>query len=244
MGSVKAPLFIMKRLKTWPEIYSNRVGSQRYFRHFARKYGKFTSFIQKDINIVSPQMGKIDGINIVEIGCGIGSVSKQLLSYKQYQNMRFVFLDRSNDMLDLCRINIRDAAEVARKTTMKGHKLETIFHKFDLLTTNIGRNFLDSKYFTIIITHGVLEHFEDSSITKFFNNVMGTNNLLSAYHYVPTEKYKSPSRGDERLLSVNKWADLFSIAHFGTICNEDRYVDLRRFNLKTFNDGYDLIIKQ
>lgn len=68
------------------------------------------------------------------------------------------------------------------------------------------------------VSHGVLEHFSDEDILKICKK--HPNSL----HYVPLEKYKTPSFGDERLLSAKHWIDLVKPEY-----------------AKVFNNGYDLM---
>lgn len=68
------------------------------------------------------------------------------------------------------------------------------------------------------VTHGVLEHFSDDDIVylcqKYPNSV----------HYVPLDKYVTPSFGDERLLPYEHWIELVKPKYF-----------------EVFNDGHDLV---
>lgn len=52
------------------------------------------------------------------------------------------------------------------------------------------------------VTHGVLEHFQDDQITDIIERC--TNSI----HYVPLDKWETPSFGDERLLPYQYWLDL------------------------------------
>jgi hypothetical protein len=80
----------------------------------------------------------------------------------------------------------------------------------ELANRNVGDNrFYIENIFTaelpsdiLKVSHGVLEHFTDEqilSVTKRCNN---------SIHYVPLDKYKTPSFGDERLLPYQYWLDL------------------------------------
>lgn len=55
---------------------------------------------------------------------------------------------------------------------------------------------------TLKVTHGVLEHFDDEQIQTICE--MNPNSI----HYVPLDKYKTPSFGDERLLPYEYWLEL------------------------------------
>lgn len=74
---------------------------------------------------------------------------------------------------------------------------EEIFKQGDLLKLNF--NCLSN---TLSVSHGVLEHFSDKDIIKI------TNKALGSIHYVPLDKYVTPSFGDERLLPYEYWLEL------------------------------------
>lgn len=79
----------------------------------------------------------------------------------------------------------------------------------------------------LVHSHGVLEHFNDSDI----NMIISNNRNCDQIHYVPGTLYKVPSRGDERLMGIDEWNRILKT-------NNDV-----RFDLSSFNDGYDIIIK-
>ena len=54
----------------------------------------------------------------------------------------------------------------------------------------------------LTVTHGVLEYFSDEQIIQILSQ------YPNSIHYVPTDKYTTPSFGDERLLSVDHWIKL------------------------------------
>lgn len=132
--------------------------------------------------------------SIIDAGGGIGSVSKHLRHHYQGD---LVYLDKSDKMRELARENvswgIRD------------------FYIFDITDHKIAgpKN-------TLCVTHGVLEHFEDDVIKSILER------FPNSIHYVPLEKYGTPSFGDERLLPSDYWREKFNISY--------------GFE---FNDGYD-----
>ncbi len=81
-------------------------------------------------------------------------------------------------------------------------------------------NIFDYSTDTLTVTHGVLEHFSDEDIIRILK--LYPNSI----HYVPLDKYITPSFGDERLLSVEHWI---------------RLVNPREYIL--FNNGYDLAFR-
>lgn len=88
-------------------------------------------------------------------------------------------------------------------------------------------NFYQGNIFDVIIpvdvvgvSHGVLEHFSDEQIKRICEQNKGS------VHYVPLDKYKTPSFGDERLLSYDYWIKLVNPTDF-----------------ILFNDGHDFCFK-
>lgn len=73
---------------------------------------------------------------------------------------------------------------------------------------------------TCTVTHGVLEHFNDKDINKILRS------FPESIHYVPLDKYITPSFGDERLMSYKWWMNHHNIK-----------------DVVVFNDGYDLMFK-
>lgn len=67
------------------------------------------------------------------------------------------------------------------------------FRMGDILTETDSR---------LTVTHGVLEHFQDDRIERILAN------FPNSIHYVPLDKYLTPSFGDERLLSAKHWIAL------------------------------------
>ncbi|MGB3491899.1 MAG: methyltransferase domain-containing protein [Elainellaceae cyanobacterium] len=128
------------------------------------------------------------GGEAIDAGCGIGSVSKYLSRYQ----VATVGFDLCLDMVKLAQLNVPTRP----------------FFQNDLLTFKSDR---------LVVTHGVLEHFEDDIIHTILEN--NPNSI----HYVPLEGYGEPSFGDERLLPKEYWLDTFKAsAH------------------ETFNNGLDL----
>lgn len=89
----------------------------------------------------------------------------------------------------------------------------TNFYKGDIFDAKVPVDVLG-------VSHGVLEHFSDEQIQLICSQ------NKNSIHYVPLDKYKTPSFGDERLLPYQHWIDL---------------VNPREFIL--FNDGFDFCFK-
>lgn len=71
----------------------------------------------------------------------------------------------------------------------------TNFHTHDLFDLQVEQSVLK-------VSHGVLEHFQDDQIEKICGN------CANSIHYVPLDRYKTPSFGDERLMPYEKWLEL------------------------------------
>jgi hypothetical protein len=120
---------------------------------------------------------------IKEEGIGIGSVAKAV-------GGPIYGSDICPKMLELCKINNPNIN--VWKEDIKGEK------RFLLGTHSV-------------VTHGVLEHFSDKDIISILDTYKGRVNF--SLHYVPTDQYKEPSFGDERLLSVSYWVSKFKPFH-------------------------------
>ena len=138
-----------------------------------------------------------DGL-VAEIGCGMGNTTR-FINELNCENP-LMLIDNSAEMLMMAMLNV-------------GENSSAVYHYNDLMKA------IENNY-AMIHSHGVLEHFSDEDIEKIINC-----NTEIQIHYVPTDKYDEPSRGDERLLSVEKWVEL-----------------TKPTRIMTFNDGKDLII--
>lgn len=137
-------------------------------------------------------------IMVREEGIGIGSVTKALWN----RNILSTGFDNCIEMVKLA--NLNNGGTVAYQDCILNPWKPD--HTSDL-----------------VVTHGVLEHFQDHDIISIAarHRMQG----IPAIHYVPTNKYKEPSFGDERLLSPIQWVEL---------------VQAKAYHL--FNDGYDLLL--
>lgn len=80
----------------------------------------------------------------------------------------------------------------------------------------------------VVHSHGLLEHFKDSDICEIVG--LGFEAAPLQIHYVPSVEYKTPSRGDERLMSPKQWRQILSDFGYAT-------------DVQQFNNGLDLIIR-
>ena len=163
----------------WSSFYVDRVNNMRYLDMFKDKYKALLLFIDRCI---------ADNPNLIvkEEGCGIGNVSKAHFIYGKNKPKEYILSDIDNSMLKL-----------AHKNTLSIHSPVSF----------INESILDPKDYvpnTLVITHGVLEHFCDEDIEKILK-IQSHPNVVHSGHYVPLDGYKTPSFGDERLLSFEFW---------------------------------------
>lgn len=140
-------------------------------------------------------------LRIKEEGIGIGSVSKAL----RKNDINCYGTDISVDMIKLCMEN----------------NPGLFCWQEDMLKRTIPDLFVGT---TAIATHGVLEHLTDTQIATVLERY-NNSEVSRSIHYVPTDKYKEPSIGDERLLSWKYWVETFKPIRF-----------------VLFNDQHDLML--
>lgn len=141
-----------------------------------------------------------------EAGCGIGSISRIL--YENDTNRIVVGADLDCDMVHMAIHNCPEPVELF---------LGDIKDVNTYITTHT--------MYDTIHSHGVLEHFSDREIIEIIG--LQRNHARFLCHYVPSDKYTTPSFGDERLLSNHYWR--LMLAQF-------------RPKVIEFNQGHDLII--
>ncbi len=143
-----------------------------------------------------------NGDHVVELGCGMANITRALIEFDLIAD--YSIMDFEIGMLELSDLNLKNSDYFV--TICKG---------------NILLNCLNGD---VAHSHGVLEHFSDYEIRRIIS--LQKANYSKLIHYVPSNKYETPSFGDERLLSVDKWRD---------ICKPDEIIK--------FNNGHDLILK-
>lgn len=170
---------------------------------------KYRPFINKIVEGHAPQF--------VELGCGAGNITHAVRdSHRSIPRMYLV--DNCPKMLGL-----------ALQNNPVGY--------CNFLCADITDRFIFCPQFdfnTVVHSHGVLEHFNDANILRIIRQAdrIGGRQV----HYVPEAKYEIPSRGDERLLSVDQWSTMMKTVK----------TELGRgfkFKVSTFNDGYDILIE-
>jgi len=177
-----------------------------YYRDRVNDYGYFLHFMDK----YAPFLDKIEELwpdrmyGVAEFGCGMANTCKYLA---QLRTSQFYCYDIDPDMLALAEENMRST------------NYDSLFHIHDITQT------LPNRRYDIVHSHGVLEHFSDMDIENiFYHQTQVTDHIV---HYVPTDGYETPSFGDERLMSPEKWAEILSAFDV---------------EMETFNDGLDLMI--
>lgn len=191
-------------MKRWEDHYKARVDNRFYLRSFIIKYKRFLDEII--INIKSmPEKG----IVFKEEGCGIGTVSRAL-NVEIYDLCKALGVAKESYNFDISKVICtdidRDMLTLCCENTYKMEEGLLSSIPFSYLKEDI-RQTKFFEYPTVVVTHGVLEHFEDEDITQIMETYKDRNVRFHA-HYVPTDKYEKPSFGDERLMPVSKWVSL------------------------------------
>lgn len=155
------------------------------------------------------ELQNIEAKTSLEIGCGAGTITRILRDMTgpyQQVNSRYTLIDSCPKMLGLAIEN----NPASNCTFICDDIRKSSYHPVEL-----------------VHSHGLLEHFDDNGIRRIVHN-----SLLAApiqLHYVPSIEYKTPSRGDERLLHPDEWREILS--------------PFRKVQVKTFNSGLDIILR-
>ena len=214
---------------TWDEYYKSRVRNNEYRDAFRLKYGLFLKEIIFNIKRLAQELGT--PVILKEEGCGIGPVSLSISSMEEKllgsmgltsvsetkEVSKVIFSDISPVMLGLCHENTCPI--------YSGGYLGRVPFFY------CRENICEPKFFespSIVVTHGVLEHFADDDIMKIISTYDNDNVLFQA-HCVPTNRYKRPSFGDERLLAPEVWDALIKPDYY---ILDNNGCDLYMFKLK------------
>lgn len=200
-------------MSKWSEYYKDRVNNKKYENTFRRKYDLFLGYIANRIgNSLNKKTGVWE-IGIKEEGCGIGTVSKLVGSF--FAPYLFTFSDADPEMIKLCDTN--NSLHIPNSI-----RDET---KFTFLVEDIlssGKTYTPNSF---VVTHGVLEHFSTEDVRSIIEGYNGNDLVRGHIHYVPTDKYTTPSFGDERLCSVEEWVDIIKpTRHIVDNCGKDLYL--------------------
>lgn len=156
---------------------------------------RYAPFLEAIISRIKP------GDRVVEVGCGIATMTA-LLAETVSCFCGFRCYDVSPDMVQLSRLNLHEGFPV-----------------------DVGDARLPTgRYPDIVHSHGMLEHLSDDDIRSVIE-AHRTDGARAAIHYVPGDKYETPSFGDERLMRLSDWQDI--------AIPTDSF---------TFNDGYDYVL--
>lgn len=165
----------------WFDFYMKRINSS-YQEYFNRRYKPLLDIILEQ---------KVFAVR--EEGIGIGSVAKALQALT-VDEMYIYGFDQCNKMLELCQENNPWISVYRDDILREGKKLcSTFYPEPDL-----------------VVTHGVLEHFQDDQIQEILSRYR--RKKIPNIHYVPTSGYEMPSFGDERLLEPDYWLSKFKPA--------------------------------
>lgn len=182
-------------MSEWAEFYAGRMGS-RYKQHVRQKYAPFLQCI----TLAGESVARRGHRPVFrEEGCGIGTVTAVLRSDVPYR--------ADYRMFD------NDSEQVQRAIQNTG----LFCDESDILLPQPER-------VDVVHSHGVLEHFSDSSIRRILERQL-CETQHAVVHYVPSSKYSTPSFGDERLMTLWEWRRIAKPTH--------------SFD---FNDGHDLCL--
>jgi SAM-dependent methyltransferase len=186
-------------MNNWAQFYQDRI-NDRYLSHIERRYGTFIELLRASISNEHKY--------IVEFGSGPGNITKLL--DKTHKNKEFILLDNNKEILNLAKENLQRCNNLIK------------YIEYDIRNEYIEDDIKNNFKITpdLIHSHGVLEHFSNEEIKMIIDNQKCFN--VPIIHYVPSWKYRTPSFGDERLLTAENWKN---------ICNPDKIIE--------FNDGYD-----
>lgn len=174
--------------RQWAEFYLNRVNST-YQEYFESRYRPLLGMI---IDLVGRGTVREEGI-------GIGSISKAL----GRRGITCYGFDICPKMVELAKHNNR----------LNSHLYDV--YQDDILNPSRPESVC---FADVIVTHGVLEHFNDFEIRSLMDRYRETS---VSVHYVPLIGYEKPSFGDERLLSYEYWMDLVK-PNISFLFNDDR----------------------
>lgn len=177
-------------MSQWTEFYRGRMG-QGYQDYATKRYMPFIQRLVQEAECVETHIKR--GVTFREEGAGIGTITAILQRYalNHLHDWGFLMIDKDKGMAALATENTGIVCQVG-----------------DILTRKPDNSFHWVCGTDIIHSHGVLEHFEDEEIKSIINDQrhMSQHCVVA---YVPTNGYKEPSFGDERLLPYEHWVKTF-----------------------------------
>ncbi|MHB1316542.1 MAG: class I SAM-dependent methyltransferase [Minisyncoccota bacterium] len=169
---------------TWSQIYNAEISKKGGLLPFILNKERRSSgaLIRRIIEKLPP------GSRILEIGTGTGAIGALLCKY----GFNVTGIDIDSEMVTIAK------------------KSFNLFGKSEKVLLLDARNVVDKfgyDSFDCVITHGMLEHYEDKDIIKHLENQLKISPL--AICVVPmrtmSDFYKSRGLGDERYLSTSYW---------------------------------------
>ena len=169
-------------MSIWSKFYESRIGNG-YFNYAVQRYEKFIFSILKT-----------GASTFREEGCGIGTISRAIMTSVGEKNVQL--FDYDKDQVELTKRNL-NISHVIQGNIFENHgKVDCIF------------------------SHGVIEHFSDNQIFDILNRQKAEAKRV--IHYVPTNGYSTPSFGDERLMPIEWWIKNFKpVSHLIFNDNKD-----------------------
>ena len=187
----------------WVDFYEPRMRTVEfngYREYFDLRYRHFLCAIHDVGADIKPK-------RIVEVGCGTAMVTSRL---------RFLHdkgIGRTRWLNNADRITILVDSDPCMLAFAARWLPESVQVLADIREEQPASQFYHG--------HGVLEHFSDTDILKILE-LHRQGGAKAAVHYVPGNKYKTRSFGDERLMPLEFWRDL-----------------TKPTEVTTFNDDYD-----
>lgn len=161
---------------TWTEFYKGRLLSLEYQQYCQDKYWPFIHEIMRRMK---------PGDRVVEVGCGLATMTRILVDATERARSGFRCFDLSPEMVKYARINLHEGFPV------------------DVGDARLPTNSKPD----IVHSHGMLEHLSDEDIRSVIQSHRD-DGARAAVHYVPGIKYAKPSFGDERLMTMELWSDI------------------------------------
>jgi hypothetical protein len=172
----------------------------KQYRDYVRKqYAPFIDAVTREIFPLAQHCPVI-----LEVGSGLCTVTQLIEPYTCTSTL--VCMDIDQEMVRQTRVTMRDRAHVIHA---------------DMRTASWIRA-------DVIHGHGVLEHLSDASIARTLAAHKASGAKV-AIHYVPGEKHKAPSFGDERLMPFGWWIDKFNPTEAFEFNDGKDYVLIWRF---------------
>lgn len=182
----------------WIKFYENRHCNQNYYDHLHKKYDfYFKTIIHKLKNRSLEGLLYTDSA-LIELGGGPQITLNALKPYladvdtglNQYINYDLIKYPWHSD------------------TVFDSYSVKYRFSQADFLVLpkSLGYRIL---YEPLIVSHGVLEHYDPQEIKWFVQELHTHNPTAKHVHYVPGMLYRKPSFGDEILESPLYWLNIF-----------------------------------